>query len=277
MFDVKPIKNYILFLNRELGLYVSLHPTDFNTIIHSSELRVFNIHTNSYCTYIKANKAAQKKCICTQKKVFEKCKSGAYCGTCYAGVTEFVYPIINCEEIIGFVSVSGYMAKNINEYHEKIANQFGFDLNELKNACFSLKETDVTKEYIDTLIQPLLNMLELAFMKVLNNENGSFPQQIANYIKENRNQEITSKEICKHFSCSRSYMSSQFNNFFGKTIREYITELRIADAKALLKHSTLNITEIAFSVGFSDANYFSYIFKKMNNTSPTKYRKASRN
>lgn len=276
MSDIRAIKNYILFLNNEHGLSVSLHTPDFDPIINSTELCAFNIHTNSYCTYIKTCKAAQKQCVCMQKKVFDRCKTGAYCGTCHAGVSEFVYPIKSGEESIGFISVSGYKSVDEAKYLKRMTDKFGFDYSELKNLYATLNESDIRKEYIDTLIQPLADMLELAHLKNADNEELSFPAQIENYIKQNRNQEITSKDICEHFSCSRSYMSTQFNKFKGKTIREYITELRIADAKALLKHSTLNITEIAFSVGFSDANYFSYIFKKLNKLSPLEYRKASR-
>ena len=50
----------------------------------------------------------------------------------------------------------------------------------------------------------------------------------------------------------------------------------MADAMDLLKNSTATITEIAFCVGFSDANYFSNIFKKIIGITPSAYRKANK-
>ena len=44
MYNIQNIKNYILFLKRECGLYITLHPHDNESIITSSELITFNIH-----------------------------------------------------------------------------------------------------------------------------------------------------------------------------------------------------------------------------------------
>lgn len=278
MKTLNSIRNYILFLKNEHGLSVSLHPAGFDPILNSSQLRMFNIHTSPYCTYVKTSKDAQKHCVFMQKKVFERCKTGSFCGTCYAGVQETVYPIINGKECVAFVSVSGYKTDKPESYLQKLVEEYGFDITGLKRNYELLKGDKPSGAYIDTLIQPLLNMLELAYLKMGNTKENEtvFAQKVANYIREVRNQNITSWEICREFSCSRSYMSTEFNKHFGKTIPEYITELRMEDAKALLCNSSLNITEIAYCVGFSDANYFSSLFKKLNHITPSAYRKASR-
>ena len=278
MHNITAIKNYILFLKREHNLSVSLHPLKYDSVINSSELSLFNMHDNSYCVYIKNNSEATNHCVCTQKMVLEKCRYGSYCGICYAGVKEFVYPITNGRENVGFISVSGYKTEKAASYQLSVSKTYDFNLDELKNIYDSLQPDNHEKAYIDTLILPLCDMLELAYLKAPNIAKSEkiFAVQVADYIKCFRNQEITSKEICEHFSCSRSYMSTEFNKYFGKTIREYITELRIADAKSLLTYSSLSVTEIAYCIGFSDANYFSSLFKKLNKITPLQYRKASR-
>ncbi len=275
--EMKNIKNYILFLKSEFNLSVSLHPQNYDTILNSSELMPFNIHDNSYCVLIKSNPQAHKHCVECQDKVFKKCQNGCFVGVCYAGVKEFVYPIKKAEQNVGFISVSGYKTENFESHLKHTADIYGFSENQLKSAYTPLKN-NYNKNLIDTLIFPLCYMLELALSK--NNDTikseETLAQKTEKYIKQYRNQNITSKDICKHFSCSRSYMSTEFNKFFGKTIREYINELRIKDAKSLLRYSDLNITEIAFSVGFSDANYFSNLFKSQNGITPMQYRKTYR-
>ncbi len=52
--------------------------------------------------------------------------------------------------------------------------------------------------------------------------------------------------------------------------------LRLSHAKRLLKYSTLNVTEISFAVGFSDANYFSNVFKRREGLSPLAYRRQGK-
>ena len=276
--ELKHIKKYILFLKQNQNLYVSIHSKNFDPIINSSTLSPFNIHDNSYCTTIKTKNDAYKNCINCQIKTIEKCNNGPFYGTCYAGVSEYVYPIFKKEECVGFISVSGYKALNSDSYQKRICEKYGFNFKELKNFYSTLKEDECNKEYIDTLIFPLCVMLESAISKHNDTPTVSYslPIKIEQYLRQHRNQNITSADICEAFSCSRSYMSTVFNKQYGKTIREYINELRLKDAKSLLKYSELNITEIAFSVGFTDANYFSNLFKKQNKISPTQYRKKSR-
>lgn len=276
MYDIKKIKNYILMLKTIFSLSVSLHAPNYNSIVNSDELLSFNIHSNSYCSIIKTKQDAQKHCQDCQIKILKKCENGSFCGNCYAGVFEYVYPILNNKNIVGFISVSGYKTEKGIDYIKRISKKYGFDEVTLSNVYSTLK-TPQDKSDIDILISPLCDMLELAQIKTEESfkKSQSFPEKIEHYIKQNRNQNITSDDICNHFSCSRSYMSTVFNKHFGKTIREYLTELRLADATSLLKYSNLNITEIAFSVGFTDANYFSNLFKKSLGMSPTMYRKKS--
>ena len=131
------------------------------------------------------------------------------------------------------------------------------------------------KEDIDVLILPLCQMLELALIKTQNEnpKNISFPEKVMRYIIQYHAQNITSDDICNYFSCSRSYMSTEFNKYYGKSIRQCLTELRIEDAKTLLENTKLSVTEISYSVGFADSNYFSNIFKKSVGLSPLAYRK----
>lgn len=275
---IHSIRQYLLFLKNNCRLSVSLHPVSYDPIIHNSRLAVFNLHESSYCTFIKTNSAAYRSCLCCQKKAFEKCSSGAFSGHCHAGVFEYVYPISNGETAVGFLSVSGYRTEKINTYLQTVAKKYGFSPADLKAASRSLQSKIPEKSEIDTVIAPLRAMLELAYLKngALTESSPCFAEQVANFLKATRNQNLTSKEICAHFNCSRTYLSTAFNKHFGQSIRHYITALRIEDAKQLLKHSALNITEIAYSTGFTDANYFSNIFKKQTGQTPSEYKNRHR-
>lgn len=54
---------------------------------------------------------------------------------------------------------------------------------------------------------------------------------------------------------------------------DYLNSFRIEHAKAKLKDSNLSVNEIAYSVGFQDARYFSKLFKKYVGITPKDYRK----
>ena len=114
--DIEIIQNYILYLMKDCGLSVSLHPMKDETLITCSTLIHFNVHNNSYCSFIKSLPNAHKHCLSQQKEIFNRCckNNESFCSVCYAGVKEYVYPLHDKNSIIGFVTVSGY-ADDINE------------------------------------------------------------------------------------------------------------------------------------------------------------------
>ena len=69
------------------------------------------------------------------------------------------------------------------------------------------------------------------------------------------------------------YFSNLFKRELGKSFTEYLTEYRMKKAKELLRMSNQNINEIADTLGYSDARYFSKAFKKEVGIKPTDYRK----
>lgn len=84
---------------------------------------------------------------------------------------------------------------------------------------------------------------------------------------------ITSGDICRALSVSRAYMSREFNREVNMPLRDYINLVRIKNAKVLLESSDLTVSEIAYTVGFSDSGYFSAVFKKAVGSSPREYKK----
>lgn len=279
MYDVTPIKNYIIFLKEKHKLSVTVHPMVYRSVLANGGMRAFNIHSNSYCAHLKTCNRSAKKCMKKQIKVFEKSKAGAFVGVCHAGVLEKVYPIKSGDEPIGFVSVSGYKAEGFDSYLNKISDEFGFSKKELARSYSTLSEKMPDENDLDSLILPLCQMLELALIKTdgkMENEEINFARQVVRYIKSNHNRDITSEDLCREFACSRSKLSLEFNKYMGKGIRDYINDLRIEDAKALLEHTSLTSTEIAYSVGYTDSNYFSMVFKKSTGLTPVAYRRANK-
>lgn len=277
MYDITAIKNYIRFLKKEHNLSVTLHINDDSGLAVANELVTFNIHDNSYCAYIKTYPDAWAHCIGKQQKVLKKCASGSFEGVCYAGVKEYVYPILREDKAVGFICVSAYKCPQCDSYINRISDKYAIPKENL-NAVYKTLKDDPGKEQIDILIAPLSNMLELAFIKsvVKSDDEMDIIEKVERYLKLHRNRDITSADLCEHFSCSRSHISHQFKTATGKSIREYLTELRLADAKSLLRHSELSVTEIAFSVGFSSSNYFANVFKNEFGMTPGAYRKAER-
>ena len=98
---------------------------------------------------------------------------------------------------------------------------------------------------------------------------------VINYFDNHYTENININELVKNkLNVSHSWFIRKFKTATEMTPIEYINNLRIENAKALLENSTYNITEIANRVGFNDALYFSRYFKKKTGISPLKYRKT---
>lgn len=97
-------------------------------------------------------------------------------------------------------------------------------------------------------------------------------QSVVRYIKDHLTEEIGMEELCKIAYMSKSSFYRMFTNELGTTPNQLILQERIERAKVLIQSGILPMKEIAFEVGFSDPNYFSRLFKKMEGLTPVEYR-----
>ncbi len=95
----------------------------------------------------------------------------------------------------------------------------------------------------------------------------------AEYISSHYKEEIDLNECAARCGLSRSRFSHLFTETVGTSPLQFQQKLRLEQACELLKFTGLTVGEISESVGFSDALYFSRLFKKYTDVSPSVYRK----
>ncbi|OGS20976.1 MAG: hypothetical protein A3J83_05950 [Elusimicrobia bacterium RIFOXYA2_FULL_40_6] len=92
------------------------------------------------------------------------------------------------------------------------------------------------------------------------------------YLEENMANKICTNNLAKELHISPSRFAHIFKEINGCSATNYLTEMRLSQAKRILKASDKNISEIAYQVGFPDEHYFSRVFKKKEKCTPTQYR-----
>ena len=85
------------------------------------------------------------------------------------------------------------------------------------------------------------------------------------------------QDAADHVGLSQSHFSTLFAQETGLTFTQFLTALRIGKARELLVATDKRSSEIAFEVGYNDAHYFSYLFKKTTGMTPSEYRRAQKN
>lgn len=94
------------------------------------------------------------------------------------------------------------------------------------------------------------------------------------YIKENYSDyDISVEKLCSKLHVSPTYFSTMFKKETGTSFVNYLTATRLEEAVKLLNTTDDKTYMIAEKVGYPEANYFSYVFKKQFGVSPSKYRK----
>ena len=276
--SIEDITNYIDFLMRDQHLNIALH----GDIVNHDALVKYNIHPSPYCWYIKVDCHGWSTCMLKQQTVMKKCKDGEFFGVCYAGVGEFDYPVMCQGEVLGYISVSGYKniegdiaVSKLKHYAQK--NNLDFEVLEKKRQQM-LKEDQPEKKQLDTLLHPLVFMLEAfcgEYQKVKGPEAEFLKYEVFKYVINNYTRKVTMQELCKEFHYSVSSLSHMFKKQCGMSLNAYIEHLRMDKAKLLLENSDLSITDISYMLGFCNPNYFSAVFRRKYQMSPKDYRKSS--
>lgn len=149
-------------------------------------------------------------------------------------------------------------------------------MGDLKNAFLEIAETfsqptAEARETAEALLQYVLCRLATRETQ----KAGGLYERILTYVTEN----ITTVKDNNEIAAALNYHPYYINQFFkaksGKTLHKYIMELRLQKGAAWLRSSDKSIAEIAFAIGFKNADHFSKCFKEYYHVTPTAFRRSS--
>jgi len=135
-------------------------------------------------------------------------------------------------------------------------------------SAYSSPSTDRNKKLkltLETLILQITDNLYDSYTSPLSAE-------IISFISSHYTKKISLNDISQATFYSAAYCENEFKKTTGKSIINYLIDVRINAAKKLLAESSMSCARIAAAVGFEDANYFSRVFKKRTGYSPLRYR-----
>ena len=159
------ISAYFEYLAHQHGDYVAFHNVKIPMEGYMAQLAPYNINRNPYCLYVKSKPEVWNTCIARQGKVVNCCASGPFCGTCYAGMGEFVFPVLSADgAVLCFLSVSGYcMDEQMSmQKMRHFARKYDLQLEKLKEVYQESVRTDAPQiEELRVRIAPLCNMFAL--------------------------------------------------------------------------------------------------------------------
>lgn len=99
-------------------------------------------------------------------------------------------------------------------------------------------------------------------------------ERACEYMSENYGEKISLEQLAAQQCISVSQLKRIFKEQTGFSVITYLTNLRISEAKSLIRESHLNFSQIAVAVGYDNIYYFSSTFKKHTGMTPTEYSKS---
>lgn len=158
--------------------------------------------------------------------------------------------------ISNYIAEEAVLKMSLNE----INNEYYSEQHENKDSikCIDIKKVDESKD-VNLMINKYNNE-EFPIMKAIE------------YINNNIYENITLKKISSVCNLSQCYFSKLFKKETGINFIEYLNMKKIAKAKQLLINTDKSINSISLDLGFEDCGYFIRIFKKLEGTTPKKFR-----
>ncbi len=150
---------------------------------------------------------------------------------------------------------------------EKLPSEepFVIDIGEQYDELFHLKDGDAMKSWFVALCGKAIDNLG----ELKPGDDDSIILDARRYVDGHYCESLTLEFMASKFFLSPSYFSTRFRRVTGVTFIDYLTNIRVKKARDMLVGGGYSIKEVARSVGYSNANYFSRVFKRVTGQTPS--------
>ncbi|MCK9171051.1 MAG: response regulator [Treponema sp.] len=175
-----------------------------------------------------------------------------------------------------FSIIASYLLVDVIMAVSKVIEELGGNIKEVMPEI-------LTHSFVDNAVKNEKNFIceiRRVLTSILQYRNAHIQGRYADVIlraKKYIDKNYADPDICLHSTAeavnfSPNHFSTIFSQECKTTFIEYLTSVRIEQAKKLLKSTDMKSADIAYEVGFNDPHYFSFIFKKVTGVSPRDYR-----
>ena len=255
------------------GLTISFWDADMNQLAFMPQ------EMPAFCKLIKSIPEGKKACLTCDKKIIAECneKKAPITAKCHAGLIDTAIPILYENHTFGFILFGQIKDYCLTDYGAEdllhaLSQKLSLPYEKLSAAYLSLKKLPPEVVHSTTNILRYAT-LQLLTSKTISLSDHTLINQINEYLLSNLHSPLSVSLICEEFGISKNRLYSLWKKSFDVTVGEYILNLRLEKAKNLLTNTDAKVHDICATIGISDYNYFSKLFKKHYGLSCREYKK----
>ena len=187
------------------------------------------------------------------------------------------------EDIFGDGLLSKNQFASIKQMLYRARHGLSFSLNSIMKVYATLDNISKEPERFVQFLKTLYVLYELsiaddakalasgAFSHAEQSESGRI-QKVKQYVSEHYHESLKLSYLAELVGMSPVSFSRFFHQRTGRTLSEYIVDIRLGHAARMLVDSSMNISEICYACGFNNLSNFNRIFKARRNCTPRDFR-----
>ena len=239
---------------------------------------------NAICRVIRSSECGRDACMRTDKL---RCNQAAVEKQgiryfCHAGLVDFAAPIYVHSRHVATIMCGQILSREpdderFEEFYSKV-REFKLDKDELREAYF--RTPYMSTRQLEALLKLITFFAEYVCelgIRLKYSGRCRHPEiELArNYLKQNFREQISLERLAYEVGFSSAYLSRLFKKVENQSFTSYLQNLRLSEAKKLLSESDMRIIDIAMNSGFENVCYFNELFKKVENCTPSEYRRRN--
>jgi AraC-like DNA-binding protein len=272
----KLFRSYEQVFSEATGLPLTLRPLDYWQLEHQGKK-----HQNPFCAMLAERPATLAVCLQAHQDIIDHTGLIPHTVTCPFGLTETAVPLKVGGQIVGYLRIGQVLR------HTPVKSESTKVSRELER-CGVRFTGKIRKAWEGTPMVPpdrytatvrLLaffaeQLSTLANQIVLEQQNVEPPivQKAREYINTHKGEEFSLADVAQAAGASVFHFCKVFHKATGLKFTDYVTRVRLEDARTRLLNPNLRVSEVAYEVGFQSLTQFNRTFKRVFGQSPSEFR-----
>jgi AraC-like DNA-binding protein/ligand-binding sensor protein len=269
-------RDYETVFTKATGLALTLRPLEYWQLAHRGKK-----NENPFCALLAEDPKTLAVCLEAHDNMIRHTGDVPHTVTCPFGLTETAVPVKLGQKTIGYLRIGQVLRKSpqrgdTERVKRTVITHGGRFTTALRKAweLNPLIPADKYSAIIRLLSFFAAQLSDLINQIMLEKQNVEHPvvQKAREYIEKNKGDAISLASVAQAAGASVFHFSKIFHKSTGLTFTDYVSRVRLNDARTQLLNPSRRVSEIAYEVGFQSLTQFNRTFKRVFGQSPTKFR-----